>query len=102
MPTDYSFPNPDVLAKYLALLSRVLVDARFRAGQLDPQLAQLLDSVHNLPDLLARWPDAKEEWIEDDLRKFEERYLSGGDPYTSILRDGPRPGWQLRWTNKAE
>lgn len=90
IPTGYSFPSEDVLAKYLALLARVLVDARFRAGQLDPQLADLLGSIHNVPDLLARWPEARDPlraWVAAGLLSAWIEVIA----YLGIYAQGRRP-----------
>ena len=94
---SYVFPDAPTLAKYLCLLTRVLVDARDRAYTRDPQLAELLDAVENVPDLLARWPDMKEKYILDALHRYESRFLNGNETYTRILRGGPYDDWQLRW-----
>lgn len=95
--SQYQYPPAEVLARYLAMLRDVLVDARARAYQHDPQVAELLDAVENVPDLLARWPDMNTAIVEGQLEEYERRYLEGGRRYTSTLRDGPRPGWQLKW-----
>lgn len=70
----YIYPDEETLARYLCLLSRVFIHARYRAYETDKQMAELLDAVHNVPDLLARWPDMKEEWVLADLEKYEAKY----------------------------
>jgi hypothetical protein len=85
------------LVRFLALLSRVLVDARFRAYQTDPQLADLLDAIHSIPDLLTRWNDARPEWIVAELERYERQFGLLGRPYTSIIENGPPSTWQQRW-----
>jgi hypothetical protein len=50
----YTFPDEETLAKYLAMLRDVIVYARFRAYEHDQELADLLDAVENVPDLLCR------------------------------------------------
>lgn len=84
------------MAKYLALLRAVLVEARYEAYGPCPRVAQLLDAVENVPDLLARWPDMEEELVVIDLRSYEKRYLDGAPRFTGILARGPHEGWQLR------
>lgn len=93
----YQLPAETTLAKYLCMLRRVLVLARFRAGQTDPQLAQLFDAVENVPDLLMRWPDMKEEWVVVALENLEARYPEWNGAFTGILADGAPEGWQQRW-----
>lgn len=45
----YQLPDDETLAKYMHFLCGVLITARARAWATDPQLADLLDVVHNLP-----------------------------------------------------
>ena len=97
---SYIFPEDETLARYLAMLSKVLIQARHRAYSTDPQLAELLDAVHNVPDLLCRWPDMEEEWAIADLERYEERYHGGSSLFSRIITEGPEEGWQLKWTEK--
>ncbi len=94
---SYTFPDGETLARYLALLQRVLVQARFRAYETDPRLAELLDTVHNIPDLLCRWPDMNESWVLDDLERYERKYHGGPPAFSRILVDGHPANWQLVW-----
>ena len=94
---DYSYPDPATLEKYLALLTAVLKEARFRAYESDLGVTQLLDAVHNVPDLLTRWHEAEPEWIRSDLYDYEQRHGLTGRPFTSILDIGPPANWRLRW-----
>jgi hypothetical protein len=94
--STYAFPDEDTLVRYLAMLRDVLIDARLRAYAHDPQTAELLDAVENVPDLLARWPDMKTDIVEADLARYEAKYLDGAPRYTGTLRDGPQVGWQLK------
>ena len=99
----YELPDEETLAKYLAMLNDVLVAARFRAYQFDVQTAELLDAVHNVPDLLCRWPDTDESWVLTDLKRYEEKYCEAAPRFTNTLLNGPREGWQLKWeTLKTE
>lgn len=100
--SEYEFPPADKLVRYLALLFRVLIRARSEAHQTVPATARLLDAVHNIPDLLARWPDMHEDWIIEDLERYEEAALNGNPAYSQILKDGPPPNWQLRRSKKSE
>jgi len=98
--SDYTFPDEETLARYLCLLSKVLILARQSAYHKDEQMADLLDAIHNVPDLLARWQDVKEEWILSDLEKYEEKYCDGNNIFSSILKNGVETHWQLKWEGK--
>src|ERR1700742_4112877 len=98
----YSIPEEETLARYLALLERVLIIARFRAFEVDKQTAELLDAIHNIPDLLCRWPEMQESWVYEDLRKYEVKYCNGSTPFTNILKNGPGENWQQKWKANGE
>jgi hypothetical protein len=76
---EYNFPDKASLVRYLALLRRGLLDALVRTYETDPQTAELLDAVENVPDLLARWRDMMERGVLDDLARYEAKYF-GRDP----------------------
>ena len=99
---NYSFPDEETLAKYLAMLRAVIVYARFRAYQHDMQTADLLDAVENVPDLLCRWPDMKESIVLEDLEAYEAKYHNGVDRFSGTLKRGPRADWQVRWRSEDE
>jgi hypothetical protein len=95
---EYELPDEATLAKYMHLLSTVLLAARNSA---DPQLADLAYAVHNLPDLLLRWSDMNEMSQGAALRRFESKYPEWAGHFTKILETGAPPNWQLRWTKQA-
>lgn len=41
-------------------------------------LADLMDAVHNLPDLVARWPSCNEDLLRDMLSAFDQKWSSAG------------------------
>jgi hypothetical protein len=94
---SYQLPDEETLIRYLAMLREVLVDARFRAYKRDPQMAALFDAVENVPDLLARFSEMNTASVEGELEAYERRYLNRTPKYSGILRNGPRPDWQLRY-----
>ncbi len=96
---SYDFPDAATLGKWHALLMAVLIEARALAWSetSHSQIADLLDAVHNIPDLLCRWPDMDKEFVVTDLLAYEHKYCAGKPRFTRILREGPREGWQLRW-----
>src|SRR5262245_21284607 len=98
---SYQLPDEETLIRYLAMLRDVIVDARYRAYERDPQIAALLDAVENVPDLLARFPEMNTAIVEGQLAAYERRYLNGNPKYSSTLRNGPRPNWQLKWGPSA-
>ena len=97
---DYQLPPVDVLAKYMCLLRRAIVQARAKAyDDGNAQIAHLLDAIENVPDLLMRWPDMDEEIVMGDLTRVEATYPEwSGRPFTEILRAGAPANWQLRWS----
>lgn len=99
---SYNFPNEETLVRYLALLSKVLVLARHSAYESDKKTAQLLDAVHNVPDLLCRWQDMNESYVLGDLEAYEAKYCGGSHPFSDILKHGANPDWQLVWKSKDE
>lgn len=93
MTTKYELPDEETLARYLAMLRAVIVCARFRAYARDPQMAELLDAVENVPELLARYSEMNTSMIEGQLADYERKYLEGQPRYSGILRDGPGENW---------
>ena len=98
----YSFPDEDTLGKYLAMLREVIVYARFRAYEHDKQMAELLDAVENVPDLLCRWPDMNESIVLGQLEAYEAKYNEGVDRFSGIVKRDPRSNWQLVWEPREE
>ncbi len=92
-PAKYELPDEQTLVKYLALLREVILMARASEHK---QSVALLDAIENVPDLLCRWSDMDEEMVAGELRGLEEKF-GYGEQFTSILRDGPRAGWQTKW-----
>jgi hypothetical protein len=93
MTKKYEFPDEETLARYLAMLRKVIVCARYRAYARDPQLAELLDAVENVPELLARYSEMDTAMVEGQLADYERKYLEGQPRYSAVLRDGPGPSW---------
>ena len=98
MTTKYEFPDEETLARYLAMLRAVIVCARFRAYERDPRMAELLDAVENVPELLARWSDMDTSIVEGQLEEYERKYMAGQPRYSGILRDGPGDDWPFKRT----
>jgi hypothetical protein len=90
----YEFPDEDTLAKYLCMLREVLLAARYAE---QPLVEQLMDAVENVPDLLARWPHMDEALVFGQLEDIERKYPDLAGRFTTILREGPPPSWQLKW-----
>jgi len=60
-----------------------------------------MEAVHDLPDLLLRWPEMNEAWVEPDFQRFEVTYPErGARPFSSILAHRAPDGWQLRWRRR--
>jgi hypothetical protein len=92
---SYRLPDPDELGKFAYLLTQTLRMARLRAYQTDPQLAELLDAVESLPDLLLRYPDLDEAALREQLEELECKYPEWSGRFSGILRDGAPDDWQL-------
>jgi hypothetical protein len=88
------------MVRYQALLMAAMVEARALAWSKRPheQIAELMDCVHNLPDLLCRWSDMDEQSILRDLLRYEKKYHAGKQMLSRILLEGPPERWQQRWT----
>jgi hypothetical protein len=95
MKPAMQLPPEPALERYMAFLFRVLVMARSRAYETDAQLAEVLDLVHNLPDLLLRWPDFETAWLESEAERLATKYPEWGW-MRPALREPVRPDWQLR------
>ena len=73
----YSFPDDMTLAKYLALLRAVILEARAAAYLGNSELAaELMDAIENVPDLLTRWPDMEESVVWSQLEQTRNRVPS--------------------------
>jgi len=97
---SYRLPDDETLGKYAYLLMQVLLLARLRAYQTDPQLAELMDAVENLPDLILRYPDLDEAALRDQIEELECKYPEWSGRFSGILREGAPEGWQLGWATR--
>jgi len=79
----YDVPDAPTLAKYLDLLTRVLIAIR---GSADEEAADLAYAVHNLPALLLRWRDRNEEEQLTAILRFERKYPKWGDHFSIALQ----------------
>jgi hypothetical protein len=84
-----TLPDERTLAKYMHLMRQAIVLARSRAYSTDPQIADLLDAIENLPDLLTRWPECDEAIVAADLAAVEKRYPEWRGRLTGALRGPP-------------
>jgi hypothetical protein len=91
----YELPDEVTLAKYMHLLQMVLLSIRNAPEREGQDLAY---AVHNLPDLLMRWSDLREQSVMSALRRFEAQYPAWKGRFTGILERGAPEGWQLKWT----
>jgi hypothetical protein len=71
----------------LAVLSRACLHGRLLGYQGDEAglpidrsrlLADLMDAVHNVPDLITRWPDCNQELLRGMLADFDAKWSSSG------------------------
>jgi hypothetical protein len=80
--------------RYVAVLAEVLSDARAKADYTAPEVAALLSTVEQLPDMLRNGSSEANE-LMDLLLAYEAKHLGGAPKYTRILREGPRDDNQL-------
>ncbi|WP_438042782.1 hypothetical protein [Sorangium sp. So ce128] len=94
---EYEFPDEEMLLRYLAVLREILIDAKLLAYERAPQVAELLDAVENVPDLLTRWGGMNLSIVQGELENYEREHLVGAPGYSSVFHHGLRLNWQLRW-----
>ena len=67
-------PEP-YLSACLAVLRHAIVQARWIAYRdHHEQLADLMDAIHNLPDLLQRWEQCDERLVRSLLVVFDDKW----------------------------
>jgi len=75
-------PEPH-LSACLEVLRRATIDARLIAyeghdvglnAKQSDCLADLMDAVHNIPDLVRRWEDCDERLLRSSLEAFDEKW----------------------------
>jgi hypothetical protein len=74
-------PEP-YLSAYLAVLHHAALAGRHWAWANEPneKLADLMDAIHNVPDLLNRWEECDEPCLRSDLLRFDQKWArSEGD-----------------------
>ena len=79
-------PEADLRA-CLAVLYRACIHARllgYEGGQgglsadRSRLLTDLMDAVHNIPDLLTRWPSCNQDLLRDTLADFDAKWSISG------------------------
>jgi hypothetical protein len=72
---------PDKLEGFLEFLFQVLLTVRGMGWNNAPhaQIADLMDAVHNLPDLLRSWSEFDEELFRNGLRRYDEKWYKEED-----------------------
>ncbi len=68
-------PEP-FLTGYLSVLRDAILMARnwAGAGVLNEKLADLMDAVHNIPELLNRWEECDEPSLRSALKHYDVRW----------------------------
>jgi hypothetical protein len=69
-------PEP-LLSAYLAVLRDATIYARNGAvGDISPEkLGDLMDAVHNIPELLNRWEECDEPSLRSALESYDKRWV---------------------------
>ena len=71
-----AFPPEPVMKRYLTFMHFVLVTGRTmaRRGDSPEILADLIDAIHELPNLLSQWEFFNEETFLDILQKYDKKW----------------------------
>jgi len=94
----YQFPDDETLVRYLALLGAAILEAKMAGRDAESTKAfELLDAVQDVPDLLTRWPDMREDWVLADLETYERKHLAGEARFSGIIKHGAPPSWRQPW-----
>ena len=96
-PANMTLPPESELRACLEVLRRAILNARSWAWKkkVDPaQLADLMDAIHNIPDMLQRWESCDRELMLEMLSDYETKWSGRGqggpsllDAYACILQD---------------
>ena len=97
--SDSVLPDEATLAKYMHLMQAALLAIR---ASPDREAADLAYAIHNLPDLLMRWPELDEKEQAGAMRRFEAQHPRWAGHFTGILKGGAPTRWQLKWTRRAD
>lgn len=73
-------PEPK-LSAYLVVLHQALLWGRLLSNHSPANadhINDLMDAVHNLPLLLRTWEECDEGWLQADLKRYTDRWVSKG------------------------
>ena len=90
-------PEPELRA-CMEVVSRAIIDARFSAmnNNVDPQrLADLMDAVHNIPQLIQNWDTCDQNLLKGMLGEYDRKWNS--PKLVACLRAGNH---DLSWSTK--
>lgn len=73
-------PEP-FLSAYLGVLRSALLEARRSAWSKEPheKLADLMDAVHNIPELLNHWETCIEPCLRESLELYDRKWFLGAN-----------------------
>ncbi|HEY3804791.1 MAG TPA: hypothetical protein VGL61_19390 [Kofleriaceae bacterium] len=78
-------PEP-YLSACLEVLRHAIIQARFIAAERSERLSDLLDAVHNIPDLIQRWEQCDVRLLESFLEAFDDKWQGElRDTYVAAL-----------------
>jgi hypothetical protein len=88
-------PEP-LLSAYLAVLRDATIYARNGAvGDISPEkLGDLMDAVHNIPELLNRWEECDEPSLRSALESYDKRFRSAESTFR-LCRES-----ETQWRNR--
>ncbi|MBN2144873.1 MAG: hypothetical protein JW774_09645 [Candidatus Aureabacteria bacterium] len=70
------FPKEDILSAYLNVLRQAILHARLLSLQKQSyeQITDLLDAIHNIPELLTRWEKCDIKWLRQSLEAYDKKW----------------------------
>lgn len=74
-----SVPNQETLVKYLNTMRQAILHARALAWQKKSheEIADLLDAIHNVPEMLIKWESCDENFLKEKLESYDRKWAKG-------------------------
>jgi hypothetical protein len=88
-----ALPKQEILEKYLMVIRQGIVQGRILAEQKKSyeQIYDILDAIHNIPELLVKWEDCDESWLIEELKRYDKKWQSKySGSLSEIVRKKPK------------